>query len=568
MSSRSQHRSALTTPRRARRLRVGASALVAASALGLAGCTAPASSNTTAAPAGGNSIVIGAEQEPDCTDWIATCAGSIWGSYMMEGTTIPTAFDTRQDGEDWVFTASNLLAGEPTVTVEGGKQTMTYTIAEDAVWSDGEPITSQDFKYTALEIRDGDDIFDKTGYTYIEDVATPDPKTAVVTLSSPYGAWKQLFGGSYGIFPSHLLEGQDRAAIMKDGYDFSGGPWIIEAWDKGSSVTLVPNENYWGEKPKLDKVTFQFITDTAAAFQALKSGQVQALYPTPQLDALTQIEEGIPNTELAVSADTGNLEAVWINNSVAPFDSLAVRQALAYSIDREAIVERLYGPLGVTAPAQSFLSPMVSAFAGDDFKKYSLDLEHVDELMTGDGWEKNGDGIWEKNGTTASFDIASMAGNKRRELTEQVLQSQLKDAGFELTIANTSVAELFGTVAPTGDYDLGLWTLVDQYPEPSLSASFSSGAIPTEGNGFSGINFMRATAPGLDELLGTVDTAVESTVRLDASLEADTLIADNVLSIPVAAVPNILMTNTSVGGPISLNPAEGPFWNLEEWTRG
>jgi peptide/nickel transport system substrate-binding protein len=550
---------------RSARSRWGVAGLAAALTLAITGCTAP---DTSTGEPVSNSIVIGAEQEPDCADWIGTCAGSIWGTFVMQGPTIPTAFDVRPNGDDWVFSPSNLLAGEPEVVIEGGKQIVTYAIAEEAVWSDGEPITSEDFKYTALEIRDGEDVLDKSGYTFIEDVATPDPKTAVVTLSTTYGAWKQLFGGGYGVFPSHLLAGQDRGAIMASGYDFSGGPWIIDSWDKGNSVTLVPNENYWGTKPQLDKVTFQFITDTAAAFQALKSGQVQALYPTPQLDALAQIEEGIPNTNIEVEANTGNLEALWMNNAAAPLDSLAVRQALAYSVDREGIVERLYGPLGVEAPAQSFLSPLVSAFAGTDFEVYELDLDKVDELMTGDGWEKNGDGFWEKDGATASLSVTSIAGNKRRELTEQVLQSQLKDAGFDLTISNTSVAELFGTIAPGGDFQLGLWTLVDLAPEPTLSASFSSTAIPSEENGFSGINFFRATAPGLDELLATVDADVDDSVRLEASLAGDALIAENVLSLPIAAVPNILMTNTSVSGPISLNPAEGPFWNLEEWTRG
>src|SRR5690606_8610339 len=142
---------------------------------------------------------------------------------------------------------------------------------------------------------------DKTGYTSITDVATPDEHTAVVTLSESYAGWKSLFSNAYGILPAHLLEGQERNAVMKDGYDFSGGPWVIDSWNKGVSVTLVPNENYWGEKPKLDKVTFQFITDTASAFQAIKSGQVSALYPTPQVDAMSQIEAGVPNTEIEVS---------------------------------------------------------------------------------------------------------------------------------------------------------------------------------------------------------------------------------------------------------------------------
>ena len=547
-------------------------ALVAALAVtaligSLAACT---SSNTTPEPSDvavvdGGEIVIGAEQEPDCTDWIATCGGSIWGTYIMQIPTLPGVFQTRQVDDEWVPVPSDLVTGEPEAEVaDDGTQTITYSINPDAVWSDGEPITSADFAYTALQIRDGDDIFDKTGYDRITAVDTTDPKTAVVTLDSAYAGWRTLFS-VYGIMPAHILEGQDRAAIMADGYDFSGGPWKIEKWTRGTSVTLVPNENYWGEKPHLDKVTFLFLPDTTAAFQALKSGQVSALYPSPQLDALTQIEAGLPGIQSQVDARSGNLEAIWLNNAAAPFDSVAVRQALAYSIDRDAIVKRLFGSLGIDKAQQSFNTPMVAPFASDDFTTYTLDLDKVDELMKGDGWAKDSDGVWAKGGETATFSIKTLAGNKRRDLTVQVLQSQLKDAGFEMTIDQVTPADLFGTIAPQGDFQAGLWALVDTFPDPTLSSTFSSVNIPSEANGFSGINFYRTNIPGLDDLLGQVDSEIDTDARIAASHEADGLIAENVPSLPLDTVPNVLLWSDKVGGPLQINPVEGPFWNLAQW---
>ncbi|MGN7949235.1 ABC transporter family substrate-binding protein [Microbacterium sp. 22215] len=532
--------------------------------------TACSSSGTTPEPSevavvDGGEIVIGAEQEPDCADWIATCGGSIWGTYIMQIPTLPGVFQTRQVDDEWVPVPSDLVTGEPEVEVaDDGTQTITYSINPDAVWSDGEPITSADFEYTALQIRDGDDIFDKTGYDRIASIDATDPATAVVTLSSPYAGWRTLFS-VYGIMPAHLLEGQDRNALMADGYDFSGGPWKIDEWTRGTSVTLVPNENYWGEKPHLDKVTFLFLPDTTAAFQALKSGQVSALYPSPQLDALNQIEAGLPGIQSQVDARSGNLEAIWLNNSAAPFDSVAVRQAFAYSIDRDAIVKRLFGSLGIDEAQQSFNSPMVAPFAADDFSEYSLDLDKVDELMEGDGWSKNSDGVWAKGGETATFSIKTLAGNKRRDLTVQVLQSQLADAGFEMTIDQVTPADLFGMIAPQGDFQAGLWALVDTFPDPTLSSTFSSVNIPSEANGYSGINFYRTDIEGLDDLLGQVDSEVDPDARIAVSHEADALIAENVPSLPLDAVPNVLLWSDTVGGPLQINPVEGPFWNLAEW---
>ncbi|WP_334149839.1 peptide ABC transporter substrate-binding protein [Microbacterium sp.] len=549
--------------------RVVIAALTAAALIGSLAACSPSSStpdaNEEVAVVDGGELVIGAEQEPDCTDWIATCGGSIWGTWIMQIPTLPGVFETRQVDDEWVPQPSDLVTGEPeTEVADDGTQTITYSINPDAVWSDGEPITSADFEYTALQIRDGDDIFDKTGYDRISAIDASDPKTVTVTLASAYAGWRTLFS-VYGIMPAHLLEGQDRAAIMADGYEFSGGPWKIEKWTRGTSVTLVPNENYWGEKPHLEKVTFLFLPDTTAAFQALKSGQVNVLYPSPQLDALTQIDAGLPGIKSQVDARTGNLEAIWLNNAAAPFDSVAVRQALAYSIDRDAIVKRLFGSLGIDTAQQSFNSPIVSPFAADDFSQYSLDLDKVDELMEGDGWAKDSDGVWAKAGETATFSIKTLAGNKRRDLTVQVLQSQLADAGFEMTIDQVTPADLFGTIAPEGDFQAGIWTLVDTFADPTLSSTFSSVNIPSEANGFSGINFYRTSIPGLDELLGQVDSEIDPDARAAASHEADALIAENVPSLPLDAVPNVLLWSDTVGGPLQINPVEGPFWNLAEW---
>lgn len=543
-------------------------ALTAAALVGSLAACSPTSATpepSEVAVVDGGEIVIGAEQEPDCADWIATCGGSIWGTYIMQIPTLPGVFQTRQVDDEWVPVPSDLVTAEPEVEVaDDGTQTITYSINPDAVWSDGEPITSADFEYTALQIRDGDDIFDKTGYDRIASIDATDPATAVVTLSSPYAGWRTLFS-VYGIMPAHLLEGQDRNALMADGYDFSGGPWKIDTWTRGTSVTLVPNENYWGEKPHLDKVTFLFLPDTTAAFQALKSGQVSALYPSPQLDALNQIEAGLPGIQSQVDARSGNLEAIWLNNSAAPFDSVAVRQAFAYSIDRDAIVSRLFGSLGIDEAQQSFNSPMVAPFAADDFSQYSLDLDKVDELMEGDGWSRDSDGVWAKGGETATFSIKTLAGNKRRDLTVQVLQSQLADAGFEMTIDQVTPADLFGTIAPQGEFQAGLWALVDTFPDPTLSSTFSSVNIPSEANGYSGINFYRTDIEGLDDMLGQVDSEVDPDARIAVSQEADALIAENVPSLPLDAVPNVLLWSDTVGGPLQINPVEGPFWNLAEW---
>ena len=542
--------------------------------LGALGCTGGGSTESSQGSTGGSQsadvpvrdggeIVIGAEAEPGCADWLGTCAGSTWGDFTMRRPTIPVTFDVRQEGDDWVPVPSDLLTGEPEAESTGDGMTITYEINPDAVWSDGKPISSADFKYTALQIRDGKNVFDKTGYDQITKVATPDPKTAVVHLDGTYANWRMLFSNIYGVLPAHLLQGKDRTATMRNGYSFSGGPWIIDSWKRGTSVTLVPNENYWGDKPHLDKVTFTFIPDTAAAFQALKSGQVDALYPSPQLNTMSQIDAGLSDINSQVDPQSGNLEALWFNNGAEPFNSEAVRRAASYSIDREALVERIYGEIGVDQPAQSLFSPLVSKYASDAFSQYELSVEKAADLMESDGWAKNDDGVWEKDGTAAAFRIDSLAGNKRTDLMLQILQQQFNDAGFDVSVNTTTSTDLFTKIAPSGDLQMGLWTLVDYFPEPALT--FNSNDIPTKANDYSGINFSRVDNAEVDGLLDQVSTELDTDQRIDDSKATDEVLADTAASLPLVGRPNILLWNNKIGGPVAINPAEGPFWNLHEW---
>ncbi len=513
-------------------------------------------------PEGGD-LVIGAEQEPDCVDWISSCAGASWGYWTMGVTTMPRAFDAVKDGDVWTYVPSILLDGEP--VLEEDPQTVTYTISEDAVWSDGTPITSTDFKYTWEQITTGEDIYDTTGYANISDVDDSDPKVAVVTFETNFAGWRGLFGGGYGIYPSHLLEGEDRNATMANGYDFSGGPWLIEEWNKGVEIVLVPNDAYWGDVPKLDSVTFRFVTDTAAEFQAYQGGEVEAIYPQPQLDVVDAINAGIDGNS-SFTAETGNIEALWMNNAEFPFDSVAVRQAFAFSLDRDAVVEALFGGLDITEASQSLNPPIMAQYTDvEAFSDYVLDLDQVDTLMTGDGWEKNGAGFWEKDGQQADIEFITTAGNARRELTQQVVQEQAAEAGFNITIANQEAGTFFGETLPNGDYQLGLYAQVLTTLDPSLCNLFCSKNIPSEENDFTGQNWQRANVPEVDPLLETVDNSLDEEERSAAGKEADAILAENVVSLPLDPLPNILLWSDDILGPVEDNPVLGPFAMMHLW---
>jgi oligopeptide/dipeptide ABC transporter ATP-binding protein len=113
---------------------------------------------------------------------------------------------------------------------------------------------------------------------------------------------------------------------MTDGYDWSGGPYIGK-WTRGADITLTANPNWYGPKSKIRTVVFRFITETSSQAEAFKTGQVDAAYPSPQTEIADLFR--VEGAEHFVNARTTSLEGLFLNTSRFPFQSKAVRQALA-----------------------------------------------------------------------------------------------------------------------------------------------------------------------------------------------------------------------------------------------
>ncbi|HEX4489631.1 MAG TPA: ABC transporter substrate-binding protein [Acidimicrobiia bacterium] len=538
-----------------------------ASTAGKNGASSSAPPTTTAVTSNGGTLTVGAEQEPDCFDWLGNCAASSWGSWMAQYQTIPRVFDVdpRADGS-LRNVPSNLVTSAPVFAAKP-VETITYHLNPKAQWSDGVPITCSDFAYTVDQEKSSDDILDRTGYSDIARVDCSQPLRPVVTYKAGavYAGWQNLFSGNTGVYPSHLLEGRDRDSLMKNGYHWSGGPWFAD-WTKGDNITLTPNTKYWGDKPHLDKVVFKFESDTAAEFQAFRSKQVQAIYPNPQIDVVDAIAQGLPSAHVVTNSHTAYVEALWIDNARYPFTDVAVRRAFAYAVDRDAVVKQLFGRLGVDEPSNS-----INAYALKDYSdqsawsKYHLDLSMVTKLMTNAGWKKNALGVWAKDGKTASFTITTTAGDKRRQLTTQVVQQELKDAGFAVKVDFRSLAQIGGTDLPAGNLDVlviasGLAGLT-----PGQCSQFCSQNVPGPANQNSGQNYFRIRNPKLDTLLEGVDNSLDDATRRADAAKADDLMAADVNVLPLDPLPDILIWSSHVVGPITDNSIEGMFWNINEW---
>jgi len=215
------------------------------------------------------------------------------------------------------------------------------------------------------------------------------PTTAVITLTKPSASMLgALTQQAFSIAsPKALKEFKaDAGTVSEDtGFKPTGtfgtqhpvgtGPFKLESWKRGDKLVLVRNDDYWGEKAKLDKVIIRPIADNAARLQALQNDEIQGYDLVEPQDVPTI--EGDDNLKI-IERPAFNVAYVTINQKQKPMDKLEVRQAVAYGLDREAVVNNFYGGRGVVA--KEMMPPEVMGYA-DDVTEYTYDPAKAKQLL-------------------------------------------------------------------------------------------------------------------------------------------------------------------------------------------
>jgi peptide/nickel transport system substrate-binding protein len=215
------------------------------------------------------------------------------------------------------------------------------------------------------------------------------PTTAVITLAKPSASMLgALTQQAFSIAsPKALKEfNADAGTVSEDtGFKPTGtfgtqhpvgtGPFKLESWKRADRLVLVRNDDYWGEKAKLDKVIIRPIADNAARLQALQNDEIQGYDLVEPQDVPTI--EGDESMKI-IERPAFNVAYVTINQKQKPMDKLEVRQAVAYGLDREAVVNNFYGGRGVVA--KEMMPPEVMGYA-DDVTEYTYDPAKAKQLL-------------------------------------------------------------------------------------------------------------------------------------------------------------------------------------------
>jgi peptide/nickel transport system substrate-binding protein len=528
-------------------------------------------------PRSGGELVVAAEQWPECISPITSCSGATWTWFSVLQQVLPQAMAADVQGN---FFATPVLDEAPTGDNGGVTQdpfTVTFRISEAAVWEDGSPITSEDIEFTWLAITNTPGAYTTAGYSSIEAVDTTDPKVAVIKFKDVYVDWPDLFGGTYqGIFkkaafPDADAEKPNLEQDMLDNIPFSGGPWVLDSWSPDQAV-FSRNENYFGPKAYLDKVTFVPRTDQATEINSLLTGEVAAIYPQPSNVSLID-QLGVNPNVTVKGFDGAYFEALWFNNTKPPLDDIQVREALMYAIDRQSVIDnliKLNNPNGEVLNCGFVSFPHIGPWCSTPyFEEFSFQPEKSIELLEGAGYDCSGvpDSPCTKDGEPLVIQYSTVAGNARRETTQELLKESVKQAGFEFEIKNHEAGVLFGDVGPKGDFVMAEWATGGTV-DPTPTSQFACDSIPTEENQFGGSNWIRWCNEDATALMKQSDQELDATARLDLLNQVYQMEEDERISLPLYILPNVAAWRTDkVAGPIDkwATTNYGIFYNLHEW---
>jgi len=338
--------------------------------------------------------------------------------------------------------------------IKDGKQTITIKINPKAAYNDGTPINAATFENT-WKMQNGQnkdiDIVTSGAYEFIDSVkAGSSDKEVVVTTTQPVYPLSDMFGG-------FIPQTVNTPEIFNTGFtgelhpEWMAGPFKVDKFDSAAkTVSLVPNDKWWGEKPVLDKVIFRQL-EASAEIAAFKNGEID-MADGRTLTKYKQLE-GSKNSEVRRGQRlfAGGLN---LNALKAPLTDVAVRKAIFTAVDRPAIRAVRFGGLNweENSSGSMMLMPF-SKYYQDNYPVKETGADAAKKVLTEAGYKANAKGIMEKDGVPASFKITNFGDDPTGLATVQTLQKQLQAAGMDVGIDQRGDAD-FGKVVGSRDFQL------------------------------------------------------------------------------------------------------------------
>ncbi len=478
------------------------------------------------------------------------------------------------------------LASELPTLANGGLSedglTVTWHLRPGILWSDGDPFSSEDVRFTWQSLRDSG--VWAPGFDLIEEVETPDPLTAIVRYREFYPNYLIQFGGQgTGVFPAHHCGPSDEMLIWDCNFEpVSTGPFVLAQWIPGVRLTFTPNPNYFiAERPLASQLILDIQPDPDFRRRNLERGNAH-LDLWPEGAVLNRLEDSgnvivfrtdparfvlrlVPNLSLPESLDPQIPHPVLANRRV--------RQALRHAIDVGRLNAEAFNNRGIPVNTELFQFNC-------DVAPYDYNPGLAAALLDEAGWVLNPDEVIRRCqgcGTTEDGTPLILKSYIYVEFGDQLatahrlIEGMLAEVGIDLERQAVEGGKLWDTwdnggIEIHGNFDLDLWD--DGYygvdPTIYLTDYFDPRAIPTRDNPIAGLNFSRYHNPELIKLFDALHTPLPNNRRRALLCEVAIALNQDLPQIPLLALPDFYAINPKLQGVVP-HVYDTVTWNAADW---
>lgn len=539
---------------------------------GFAECVAKPNDCNSGPRANGGTLTFVLEQ--DMAAWHPNAAsGTHFGSAQVLNSVYPAPF-TVLPNYDIVLNTDLMVSAEET---KKDPQTVVWKIQPNAVWSDGTPITAKDFLFN-LWTFDGKTCTADQGCTpaatsgfdqITEATASDNDKTVTTVFAQPYPDWKSLFQ----LLPAHIAQSQggwngtkeDAAGLGKAFKYFidnqptvSGGPYLIDKFEKGVAVTQVKNPKWYGaEKPTLDKLVWRLIEEQSALVPAARNKEINALYPQPNADLVTQVK-GLDGFHYYLAPGM-SWEHVDLNTKNAALSDKALRQAIQTAIDRTEIISKTVGVMdpSIKPLGHHVFVPGVKGYQ-DNVGPLGFGAGNIDKatsILTAAGYRiDNGKLIGKDGKPVPTLRFRHTVGNKLRGDTAALIQQQLKKIGVDIKIETT---DKLSSTLDSGDYDIILFAWVTSpFVGTTLKDLWGTG---------SGQNYNKYSNPQYDAIANEAGRTVDKDKFINLVNQGDAILAEDAVTLPLFQRLNLIVVDKRYANVRNNGTNLGPAYNAQQW---
>ena len=411
-----------------------------------------------------------------------------------------------------------------------------FTIRDDVTFHDGTPLTPEDVVYTVERITDPDFGSPQLGqFNKIIKAEVTGENQVTLTTDGAYPALlAQLV--KLSIVPRHIASTMTSAEFNEA--PVGSGPYIFDSWDRGVSVTVTKNEDYWGDMGPFETVVFRGVPDAATRVADLQAGAAD-LVVTLNTDLAQQVENGGQGKVLTVN--TERVAYFAMNSALAPLDQPDLRKAISHAIDREAIVDGLLG--GYPQIVDQMLSPAHFGWA-DGIEGYDYDPEKARELIAG-------------LETAPDMELGLATSPVFDQRVVQAIQQMLTDVGLDVAIDTTDMATWLKDQQTTPEQapmlTFSRWSCACQDPDGIMYPLLHSSS-----------NWSRVSDPEIDALLDEARSELDETRRADLYAQINRMALEDADILPLYQAAIIYGAAENLDWQPTSN--ESLFLNRMSWT--